>query len=490
MSLDHGALDEGAIDGAGSGASATPSFTISPTAGHTAGPVTITVQYAGGAVCPASMPISISSGPGSVGSWVQDTAGANGSGHFTYTQAGVSGTPTVFADSVTSTTQNYSNAAVAPDAPTSVVGTPGNTTASIAFTAPADNGGASITGYTATLSPGGATFSAASSPISATGLTNGTGYTATVVATNSVGDSVASSASAAFTPYTVPGAPTIGTAVPGNLSATVSFAAPASNGGATITGYTATSSPGGLTGTVSGAGSGSITVNGLSNGTAYTFTVKATNPAGDSSASSASNSVTPSTLVSKVSIAPFVDSDTLTTVACQAYQNVSGTMTAAGSAPTPFTIASVTNGRGALVQVAPNGNGDDSFHGVVRWDTGAEMFADEFNIPPSTYISDSTATVTKICTLPPGTDVSGAIGYQIRDSANATVGSRVTSGILDIPGVTDGKCADITGAVGFSGFIVWDNGAGIYSTDELNIPGRYGSGTGGGATLGRLINGG
>jgi hypothetical protein len=58
--------------------------------------------------------------------------------------------------------------------------------------------------------------------------------------------------------------------------------------------YTATSSPGGLTGTLATAGSGTITVSGLSIGTAYTFTVKATNSVGQSAASAASNSITPS----------------------------------------------------------------------------------------------------------------------------------------------------------------------------------------------------
>lgn len=88
----------------------------------------------------------------------------------------------------------------------------------------------------------------------------------------------------------VPGAPGIGTASAGDTSATVTFTAPASNGGATITGYTVTSNPGGFTAT--GAAS-PITVSGLTNGTSYTFTVVATNSAGDGSASAASNSVTP-----------------------------------------------------------------------------------------------------------------------------------------------------------------------------------------------------
>lgn len=89
----------------------------------------------------------------------------------------------------------------------------------------------------------------------------------------------------------LPGAPTIGTATAGNATASVTFTAPANLGiPAIITGYTVTSSPGGITGTGT---SSPITVSGLSNGTAYTFTVTATNATGTGPASAASNSITP-----------------------------------------------------------------------------------------------------------------------------------------------------------------------------------------------------
>lgn len=90
---------------------------------------------------------------------------------------------------------------------------------------------------------------------------------------------------------TVPTAPqtvsaTAGAA--GSGQATVAFAAPTSDGGTPISSYTVTSSPGNITATES---SSPITVNGLTAGTSYTFTVTATNSVGASPASSPSNAV-------------------------------------------------------------------------------------------------------------------------------------------------------------------------------------------------------
>jgi hypothetical protein len=87
----------------------------------------------------------------------------------------------------------------------------------------------------------------------------------------------------------IPGAPTIGTATAGPLTASVTFTAPAYVGTG-ITGYTVTSSPGGVTGT---GASSPIVVSGLTAGTSYTFTVTASTAGGTGPASAASNSVTP-----------------------------------------------------------------------------------------------------------------------------------------------------------------------------------------------------
>lgn len=273
----------------------------------------------------------------------------------------------------TRVSRSFTVNAVVPAAPTIGTATAGDTQATITFTTPTSNGGASITGYTVTSNPGGITGTGSGSPITVTGLTNGVAYTFTVTATNSTGTGSASAATNSITPaatqtitftnpgaqnfgttptlsatsdsgltptftssttgvctittlgvltfvstgtctvgasqagnssylaatpvsrsFTVnavaPGAPTIGTVTAGDTQAIVTFTPPASNGGTTITVYTVTANPGGITATGTGS---PITITGLTNGVNYTFTVTATTTAGTGSASSASGSVSP-----------------------------------------------------------------------------------------------------------------------------------------------------------------------------------------------------
>jgi hypothetical protein len=99
-----------------------------------------------------------------------------------------------------------------------------------------------------------------------------------------------------YMPFAVLIAPTNVTALAGNGQATVSWSAPTNNGGSAITSYTVTTSPSGLTATANGSTT-TATVTGLTNGTAYTFTVVATNAIGNSIASAVSNSVIPNNKV-------------------------------------------------------------------------------------------------------------------------------------------------------------------------------------------------
>ncbi len=96
----------------------------------------------------------------------------------------------------------------------------------------------------------------------------------------------------------VTGAPTNAAGTPANTSANLTWSAPGSNGGSAITSYKVTSSPGGQVCTVNVippavAPATSCTATGLTNGTGYTFTIIATNLAGDSSPSSPTSTITP-----------------------------------------------------------------------------------------------------------------------------------------------------------------------------------------------------
>jgi uncharacterized protein (TIGR02145 family) len=187
-----------------------------------------------------------------------------------------------------------------PNAPVIVTATAGAAQATVSYTAPAESRGSDITSYTATASPGGFTGTLrhpGNGTIIVTGLANGTEYTFTVTATNVTGAGPASAASNSVTPVAVPGAPGIGTATESSGQAAVAYTAPADDGGSVITRYTATSSPGGVTGFLEQPFGSTIIFTGLTNGTGYTFTVTATNGIGAGAASAASNSVTPDEIV-------------------------------------------------------------------------------------------------------------------------------------------------------------------------------------------------
>ncbi len=179
-----------------------------------------------------------------------------------------------------------------PGAPTGASADRGDHSAVVSFDAPVSNGGAEITGYTVTSQPAGLTATCLESPCIVDGLDNGTSYTFTVRATNVAGDSDESDPTNAVVPAGVPAAPTNVSAEHGNGSVTVSFDAPDGNG-TPITGYTVTTEPGGST---TSCDESPCDIGGLTNGTAYTFTVHAVNDIGNGDESDASQSVTPATV--------------------------------------------------------------------------------------------------------------------------------------------------------------------------------------------------
>jgi hypothetical protein len=170
-----------------------------------------------------------------------------------------------------------------------------------------DTGGSALTGYVVRAYAGtaGAPAVMLQVPASATratvsGLVNGTGYTFTVAAVNANGAGAESGRSARVVPAAAAatsGAPAVGTATPGNGSATVNWTAPSERGTLPVLGYAISAA--GPAGTPSvrtvlaGRWATSATVPGLTNGVPYTFTVTALNMAGTGARSAPSNPVIP-----------------------------------------------------------------------------------------------------------------------------------------------------------------------------------------------------
>lgn len=178
-----------------------------------------------------------------------------------------------------------------PAAPENLTATVGNSKVTLNWNTVSDATGYKIYKTTSSGTYGEPIATVAGNVLSydATELTNGTTYYFVIRATNASGDSLNSDEVSAM-PKTVPSAPTEVTVTAGDGQATVSFTAPTDHGGSPITGYIVTSNPGKITATGTGT---TITVTGLTNGTTYTFTVRAINAAGNSADSTASNAVTP-----------------------------------------------------------------------------------------------------------------------------------------------------------------------------------------------------
>lgn len=213
--------------------------------------------------------------------------------------------------------------AAAPGVPAAPSVSRGNSTVSLTWEAPADNGGSAITGYnvqvTTTPADNGSWSNAGGcSPLgvvtscTATGLNNGTAYYFRVQAINAVDPGAYSESSVAVIPATVPDAPTNLSATRGNGQAVLDWVAPSDSGGLPITGYNVqratnangpwTNNPAGCVGSVSGL---TCTATGLDNGTPYYFKVRALDEVGPGEFSDIAE-VTPAT-VPGIPAAPVAD---------------------------------------------------------------------------------------------------------------------------------------------------------------------------------------
>ncbi len=274
---------------------------------------------------------------------------------YTFTVAGVN------AVGAGATTSTGSVTLGLPGAPTAVtIGVRGNGFEHLSWTAPGATGASAITGYLITPYIAGVaqtttTIWGTSTATTITGLTNGTNYTFGVAAINVFGTGAAGT-SGANNPYKqVPGAPTGVQATAGNAQATVTWTAPANNGGASISSYTITPYIAGVAQSTTSAPSSPGTVTGLANGTTYTFTVAAVNSVGTGAASSNSWAVIPATTPVVPTLAMAVDEGTAATYALGTEVTYTATIASnAGVATTAnFTDAlpSGVSGTGGLVEV-------------------------------------------------------------------------------------------------------------------------------------------
>jgi len=193
---------------------------------------------------------------------------------------------------------------ITPGSTTPTVASTGSTQIGLTWTANA-TGASSVTDWQVQYSTNNSTWTtfndgvSATTSVTVTGLTNGTLYYFRVAPINPA-TTGAFGSSASATPRTTPSAPIITTLTPGNTQVVVAWSAPAT-GGSAITDYDLEySSNSGSTWTVWASGTTStatsVTVTGLTNGTAYVFRVLAKNLAGSGSYSATSSSSTPRTV--------------------------------------------------------------------------------------------------------------------------------------------------------------------------------------------------
>ena len=173
-------------------------------------------------------------------------------------------------------------------------------------------------------------------------LSPGETYALTVSASTSPSDYVygMSSTSTSVTPFAAPGAPTVTAVLASETTAQVTWSASSANGSA-VTLYTVTASPGSHSCTWT-SGPLSCTITGLSDSTSYSFTVVATNTAGNGPASTVFAQSTESTTTSTSSTSSTSSTTSSTTSTTSTIPNTTTQTTAAATTPPSLTVPTAT----------------------------------------------------------------------------------------------------------------------------------------------------
>jgi predicted RNA-binding protein with TRAM domain len=296
-----------------------------------------------------------------------------------------------------------------PSAPTITSITPSSTSLSVAFTAPTDNGGTSITDYEYKVDNNSwVSANTTSSPITISNLTNGTTYNIKLRAVNSVNPGSESN-SLSGKPRTFPAAPTITSITPSNASLSVAFTAP-NDGGSDITNYeykvddeewvsaNTTSSP--------------ITISNLTNGTSYTIKIRAVNIV-DSGSESNSSSSTPRTVPS----APVITG----IVASSNSLSVSFTQSSDGGATIisyEYSLNNGTNWTSALELSSPltinNTSQSQTYSVIIRAQNDVDYSSSSNKVQTTALVGSTSYLTSPIIVTPVVSDSAGVNSFEMK----------------------------------------------------------------------------
>jgi hypothetical protein len=233
--------------------------------------------------------------------------------------------------------------ATTPGAPTTVATVAGDGFVTLTWAAPSSNGGAIVTSYLIEQSTDGTTWTTAATTsardFTVTGLANGTAYRFRVSAVNAAGTGASAQASATVTPSAKAASPAGVVATPTNGAITLTWSAPTDTGGSALTGYVVEqSTDGGVTWTSAATtATPSTTLTGLTNGTTYSYRVRANNSVGSGAASTVATT-TPFTTPGSPRNVVALSGDTEVVLSWSAPTN------SGGSAITGYVVQQSTNG--------------------------------------------------------------------------------------------------------------------------------------------------